>query len=38
VDFDLSSAGQHRLTAGGVSTSVLSAMKARAAQDLASGK
>jgi hypothetical protein len=38
VDFDLSSTGQHRLTAGGVSASVLSAMKARAAQDLASGK
>jgi hypothetical protein len=38
VDFDLSSAGQHRLTAGGVSSEVLSAMKVRAAQDLASGK
>jgi hypothetical protein len=38
VDFDLSSVGQHRLTASGVSQAVLSAMKMRAAQDLASGK
>jgi tetratricopeptide (TPR) repeat protein len=38
VDFDLSSAGQHRLTSGGVSAAVLSAMKARAAQELANGK
>ena len=35
VDFDLSSAGQRRLTAAGVTPAVLSAMKARAAQELA---
>jgi tetratricopeptide (TPR) repeat protein len=35
VDFDLSSAGQKKLTASGVSAAVLSAMKARAAQELA---
>jgi hypothetical protein len=35
VDFDLSSAGQKKLLAGGVSSGVLSAMKARAAQELA---
>jgi tetratricopeptide (TPR) repeat protein len=35
VDFDLSSAGQRKLTAAGVSPAVLSAMKARAAQELA---
>ncbi len=34
VDFDLSSAGQRKLVAGGVSSAVLSAMKARAAQEL----
>jgi hypothetical protein len=38
VDFDLSSAGQRKLTAAGVSAEVLSAMKVRAARDLASGK
>jgi hypothetical protein len=31
VNFDLSAAGQQRLTAGGVSPTVVSAMKARAA-------
>jgi tetratricopeptide (TPR) repeat protein len=35
VDFDLSSAGQRRLAAAGVTPAVLSAMKARAAQELA---
>jgi hypothetical protein len=38
VDFDLSSAGQRKLTAAGVSPSVLSAMKVRAAQELANQK
>jgi hypothetical protein len=38
VDFDLSSAGQRRLTAAGVTPAVLSAMKARAAQELANQK
>jgi tetratricopeptide (TPR) repeat protein len=36
VDFDLSSSGQRKLTAGGVSPDILKAMKARAAQQLAS--
>jgi len=34
VDFDLSSAGQRRLASSGVTSAVLSAMKARAAQEL----
>jgi hypothetical protein len=38
VDFDLSSAGQRRLVSGGVGPAVLSAMKARAAQELANQK
>jgi hypothetical protein len=36
VDFDLSSSGQRKLTAGGVSPEILKAMKTRAAQQLAS--
>ena len=31
VNFDLSAAGRQRLTAGGVSSTIVSAMKARAA-------
>ena len=38
VSFDLSAAGRQRLTAGGVSPGVISAMKARASQQVANGK
>lgn len=38
ADFDLSSVGQRQLTHGGVDATVLSAMKARAVRDLATGK
>ncbi|HEV2277355.1 MAG TPA: hypothetical protein VGS02_04225 [Acidobacteriaceae bacterium] len=38
ADFDLSSVGQRQLTHGGVDAAVISAMKARAVRDLASGK
>lgn len=38
VDFDLSAAGQQRLTAGGVSPAIVSAMKTRAGQQVANGK
>ncbi|HKR28578.1 MAG TPA: hypothetical protein VJS11_14035 [Acidobacteriaceae bacterium] len=38
ADFDLSSVGQRQLAHGGVDAAVISAMKARAARDLASGK
>jgi len=38
VSFDLSAAGRQRLTAGGVSPGVISAMKTRASQQVANGK
>ncbi len=38
VDFDLSSSGQRRLTAGGVGPTVLTAMKLRWAHELSGGK
>jgi hypothetical protein len=38
VNFDLSASGRQQLTAGGVSPAVISAMKARASQQVANGK